>query len=58
MHFATEDTNPLKRWEIVIPLNSVIVQRWTMEEEARRSQVLGGGAFVDDIGLIGGGIFV
>lgn len=51
--FATEDTNPSKRWEIIIPLGSIIMERWGIEEEVRRGQVLGGGGFVGDFGVIG-----
>jgi hypothetical protein len=53
--FATEDSSPSKRWEIIIPLDSIIIERWSIEEEVRRSQVLGGGGFVTDFGVIGSG---
>jgi Short C-terminal domain len=53
--FATEDSSPSKRWEIIIPLDSIIIERWGIEEEVRRSQVLGGGGFVTDFGVIGSG---
>lgn len=53
--FATEDTNPSKRWEIIIPLDSIVIERWGIEEEVRRRQVLGGGGFMDGFGAVGGG---
>jgi hypothetical protein len=40
--FATELKDPEKRWEIVIPLDSVIVERWGIEEASRRKSISGG----------------
>lgn len=39
-----------KRIEIVIPLNSVIIQGWNIQENIRRKEIVGGGG-----GLTGGG---
>jgi hypothetical protein len=50
--FAREHKNPEKRWEIVIPLDSVIVERWGIEEISRKQGVSGGAG---DVG-IGSGI--
>lgn len=54
--FVKKESNPEKRWEIVIPLKSVILDRWTIEEETRRKTLAGGGSAIGDTGVaIGGG---
>jgi hypothetical protein len=40
--FAREHKDPTKRWEIVIPLDSVIGERWGIEEISRKHGVSGG----------------
>jgi hypothetical protein len=52
--FATEDNNPSKRWEIIIPLQSIIVGRWGIEEVGRRQEISGGGSAIDNFGFGGG----
>ena len=53
--FAREHKDPEKRWEIVIPLDSVIVERWGIEEISRRHGGISGGA--GDIGIGSGMIY-
>jgi hypothetical protein len=52
--FAREHGDPAKRWEIVIPLDSVIVERWGIEEISRKQGVSGGAG---DIGIGSGMIY-
>src|SRR5918995_445531 len=52
--FAREHKDPEKRWEIVIPLDSVIVERWGIEEISRKQGVSGGAG---DIGIGSGMIY-
>jgi hypothetical protein len=47
--FEKQDKDPLKKWEIIIPLASVVVDRWRIEEVKRRSQITGGGGGIDII---------
>jgi hypothetical protein len=51
--FGREDKKPSKRWEIIIPLDSVIVERWGIEEISREG--FSGGA--GDIGIGSGMIY-
>jgi hypothetical protein len=51
--FAKGDKNPMKRWEIIIPLDSVIVERWGIEEISRDGFSSG----ADDIGIGSGMIY-
>lgn len=53
--FSKEDKHPEKRWEIVIPIKSIQVNQWTIEEEVRRKQIAGGGTSIGDSGLMVGG---
>jgi hypothetical protein len=54
--FIKRDVNPEKRWEIIIPLKSIILDRWSIEEESRRKTIAGGGTAIGDSGLaLGGG---
>jgi hypothetical protein len=52
--FAREHKDPAKRWEIVIPLDSVIVERWGIEEISRKQGVSGGAG---DIGIGSGMLY-
>lgn len=52
--FARGDRNPCKRWEITIPLDSVIVERWSVEEISRKHRISGGAG---DIGIGTGMIY-
>ncbi|MGI0022097.1 MAG: SHOCT domain-containing protein [Nitrososphaeraceae archaeon] len=54
--FSKPENDQSKRWEIVIPLNSVRVDKWRIEEESRRKEVSGGGVGVLLGSGIGGGI--
>jgi hypothetical protein len=49
--FVRVHDDPAQRWEIVIPLDSVIVEGWGIEESSRRKSIAGG-AFLG----IGGGV--
>ena len=51
--FARGDKKPSKRWEIIIPLDSVIVERWGIEEVSREGFSSGAG----DIGVGSGMIY-
>jgi hypothetical protein len=51
--FARGDKKPSKRWEIIIPLDSVIVERWGIEEISRDGFSSGAG----DIGVGSGMIY-
>jgi hypothetical protein len=51
--FARGDKNTSKRWEIIIPLDSVIVERWGIEEISRGGYSSGAG----DIGIGSGMIY-
>ncbi|MGA7370591.1 MAG: hypothetical protein WBX01_15795 [Nitrososphaeraceae archaeon] len=37
-------------------MNSIIVERWGIQEEGRRHKVLGGGDFIDRFGAIGSAV--
>jgi hypothetical protein len=51
--FLKEDRNPLRRIDIVIPLESVSLERWTVREESRRKDLSGGGIGYEGIGIGG-----
>ena len=51
--FAREDKKSSKRWEIIIPLDSVIVERWGIEEISRDGVSSGAG----DLGIGSGMIY-
>lgn len=51
--FGRGDKKPSKRWEIIIPLDSVIVERWGIEEISRGGFSSGAG----DIGIGSGMIY-
>lgn len=54
--FLKGGKEPTDCWEIVIPLNSVIIDKWTIEEESRRKHITGGGVALGESGAaIGGG---
>ncbi len=53
--FAKQDKkNPSKRWEIIIPLQSIIIERWGVEEVGRRQDISGGGTAMGNFGFGGG----
>jgi hypothetical protein len=49
--FTRGHKDPTKRWEIVIPLDSVIIERWGIEEESRRKGISGGAFSYEGIGI-------
>jgi hypothetical protein len=49
--FEKDDKNVAITWEIVIPLNSVIINRWRIEEESRRKDIAGGGDLLGNTGF-------
>ena len=49
--FLKKHNDFTKRIEIIIPLNSVIIQGWSVQENIRRKEIVGGGG-----GLLGQGI--
>ena len=51
--FLKEDRNPLRRIDIVIPLESVSLGSWTVREESRRKDLSGGGIEYEGIGIGG-----
>jgi hypothetical protein len=53
--FSRPDKDKTRRWEFRIPLASVAIDKWHVEEESRRKQFTAGGASIDNVG-IGGGI--
>lgn len=54
--FAKRDKDPYKRWEIVIPLTSISTEKWGIEEQIRRKQIIGGGTTITDDIAIGSGV--
>jgi hypothetical protein len=55
--FLKDDEDPAKQWTISIPLKSIIVERWGIEENIRRKQISGLGSEIGDTGiLLGSGI--
>jgi hypothetical protein len=52
--FARGDKKPSKRWEIIIPLDSVIVERWGIEEISREGFSSGAGDIGVGSGMIHG----
>jgi hypothetical protein len=44
--FAKGNKETSKRWEITIPLNSVILEQWNIKSESRRKQITDGGCVV------------
>jgi hypothetical protein len=51
--FLKEDKNQLKRIDIVIPLEMVNIESWTVREESRRKDLSGGGIGYEGIGIGG-----
>ena len=54
--FAKGNKEIFKRWEIIIPLNSVLIEQWNVRGESRRKQIAGGGVSPVDNIAIGGGV--
>ncbi|MGA7370096.1 MAG: hypothetical protein WBX01_13280 [Nitrososphaeraceae archaeon] len=55
--FIHYDKDPSESWEIIIPLSSIITERWRIEEESRRKQVAAGGSGWENIGFGTGVIY-
>lgn len=53
MIFVKGEKNAEKRWQITIPLQSVFLSNWTIEEESRRKGVSGAGIGTAGIGFGG-----
>lgn len=53
--FSKGDNDPSKRWEITIPLRSINIEKWGIEEESRRKSITGSGVALTDGVAIGGG---
>jgi len=49
--FIHHDKNPAKMWEIKIPLTSIMIDKWHIEEESRRKQIAAGGSSLENIGF-------
>jgi hypothetical protein len=54
--FAKGDRNPDKRWEIEIPINSIVLEQWSVRSESRRQHIVGGGTAVTNSVGFGGGV--
>jgi hypothetical protein len=55
--FEKKSKNEYEGWKIEIPLNKIVVERWSVKEEARRTSMIGGGGLpFSDLPLgLGGG---
>jgi Short C-terminal domain len=54
--FIRGDKDQSKRWEIVIPFSSIIMERWHVEEVGRRQTISGAGSSIDNLAFGGGSI--
>ena len=54
--FAKGNKDISKRWEIVIPLSSVLIEQWSVKGESRRKQITGGGVSPANNIAFGGGV--
>ena len=48
--------NPYKKLQIIIPLVSVAMDKWRIEEEGRRQIISGAGVSMNNVGVVGGTI--
>ena len=53
--FAKWNEDASKRWEIIIPLDSVLIDQWSVKGESRRKQIVGGSTAVTGNVAFGGG---
>ena len=53
--FRKTSKNPSEKWEIIIPLRSVLIKKWDVKEESRRQNISGIASSMGDGALIGGG---
>jgi hypothetical protein len=54
--FAKGNKDPTKRWEIVIPINSIVIEQWGVRAESRRKHIVGGGTALTSNVALGGGV--
>lgn len=54
--FAKGNKEVSKRWEIIIPLNAIVVEQWNVKGEPRRTQIIGGAGALSGNVAIGGGV--
>jgi hypothetical protein len=54
--FAKGNKNPAERWEIEIPINSIVTEQWGVRAESRRKNIVGGSTAVTSNVSFGGGI--
>ena len=54
--FAKGNKEKSKKWEIMIPLNSVILEQWNIKGESRRKQITAGGMSSGNVAFGGGTI--
>ena len=54
--FAKGNKDVSKRWEIMIPLSSVMIEQWNVKGESRRKQITAGGLSSNNIAFGGGAI--
>jgi len=54
--FAKGNKDASKRWEIIIPLSSILIEQWNVKGESRRKQITGGGISSDNIAFGGGAV--
>jgi len=54
--FIRGDKDQSKRWEIVVPFSSIVMERWRVEEVGRRQSISGAGSSIDNIAFGGGSI--
>jgi hypothetical protein len=54
--FAKWNEDISERWEIIIPLRSVLKEQWDVKGESRRKQIIGGGGALTDSTVLGGGV--
>ena len=54
--FRKTSKNPSEKWEIIIPLRSVLIKKWDVKEESRRQNIFGVAGSMGGEALIGGGV--
>ena len=54
--FAKGNKDPAKRWEIMIPINSIVIEQWGVRAESRRKHIVGGGTALTSNVAFGGGV--
>jgi hypothetical protein len=54
--FAKGNKNPAERWEIEIPINSIVIEQWGVSAESRRKNIVGGSTAVTSNVSFGGGM--